>query len=101
MSGTHYMGIPREEIPWYPEIDADLCTGCGSCLEFCANGVFEENGDVVKVVQPYNCVVACDACARACPTDAIRFPDKRELVLKLRALRAERKRSEKGATLGA
>ncbi|GAB4379307.1 MAG: ferredoxin family protein [Calditrichia bacterium] len=86
MAGS-YMGIPREEIPWYPTINEDLCTNCGSCLDFCDNDVFEQGELTMKVVNPYNCVVGCDACARDCPEGAISFPDKKELVQKLRELR--------------
>ncbi len=81
------MGIPREEIPWFPVIEEDLCTACGNCLEFCSNGVFSLDDVVVKVVQPYNCVVGCDICAKDCPTEAIQFPEKKALVPKLRQLR--------------
>ena len=87
MAGRDYMGIPREEIPWYPTIDADLCTSCGSCVDFCSNDVFEQGEISVIVVNPYNCVVGCDACKNDCPSGAIRFPEKNELILKLRELR--------------
>ncbi len=86
MAGN-YMGIPREEIPWFPTIDENLCINCGNCLDFCANGVFAQGENTVQVVQPYNCVVGCDACSRDCPAEAIQFPDKRELIQKLRELR--------------
>ncbi|MDZ7270870.1 MAG: ferredoxin family protein [candidate division KSB1 bacterium] len=82
-----YMNIPREEIPWYPTVDAELCTSCGNCLGFCANGVFAQGEQAVEVVSPYNCVVGCDACAKDCPSGAISFPSKEELVQKLRELR--------------
>lgn len=86
MSQT-YMNIPREEIPWYPTIDQDACTACGNCVDFCANGVFAEKEDRVEVVNPYHCVVGCDACAKDCPSGALHFPSKEELVQKLRELR--------------
>jgi len=82
-----YTGIPREKIPWYPTIDEDLCSDCGSCLNFCSNGVFEQRESTMKVAAPYNCVVGCDSCKRVCPKEAISFPDKEELVRKLRELR--------------
>jgi NAD-dependent dihydropyrimidine dehydrogenase PreA subunit len=88
MAAGKYMNIPREEIPWFPAIDEDLCTNCGSCIEFCANGVFALDDVQTRVVAPYNCVVGCSACASECESQAIRFPEKQELVKALRELRA-------------
>ena len=94
MAGRDYMGIPREEIPWYPTIQEDLCTGCGSCLEFCSNNVFELGDDgMMKVINPYNCVVGCASCEKMCPVEAITFPDQQKLVALLRKLRQERKQN--------
>lgn len=75
-----WRGIPREEIPWYPTIDAEKCIGCKACIEFCNNAVLEFDEAAVKtsVKNPYNCVVECRTCARLCPTDAISFPDEKE-----------------------
>jgi len=89
MSGRSYMRIPREEIPWFPTIDSDLCLNDGICVDFCSNGVFAVDDIQTKVVNPYNCVVGCSACANECPAGAITFPDTRELVEKLRELRAK------------
>lgn len=87
MAGT-YMGIPRERIPWEPEIDEDHCAGCGECLDTCPNGVYELAGDGSKMIvsNPFNCVVMCDKCAGFCPLEAISFPDKgatKELLAEL------------------
>lgn len=70
-----WRGIPRQQVPWFPMLDETLCDGCDKCLEFCSSGVYakRDNG-VVYVVQPMNCVVGCDACARLCPHGAITFP---------------------------
>jgi len=78
MAGRAFLGIPREKIPWQPQIDADKCVGCGDCLEICANGVFVLNEDIgkVEVAEPTNCVVLCDKCAAFCATEAISFPEK-------------------------
>jgi NAD-dependent dihydropyrimidine dehydrogenase PreA subunit len=83
--------VPREKIPWFPTIDPDLCIGDQDCVNFCKNNVlaFEEDTFKVIVVNPYNCVVGCDACSKICPQDAIRFPDKEEFRVTLRRLRAE------------
>ena len=72
-----WRGVPREEIPWYPTIDADKCIGCRDCLTICKNDVLAFDEDALKstVVNPYNCVVECRTCARLCPSDAISFPE--------------------------
>jgi NAD-dependent dihydropyrimidine dehydrogenase PreA subunit len=90
MSGhSHYLGIPREKIPWYPQINPDLCTNCGACLEFCPNEVFAPGESSPVVVNPLNCVVGCSACARECPSEAISFMSQKELVALLQKLRQE------------
>lgn len=89
--GNSYFGIPREKIKWFPIIDYDKCIGCLSCVNFCHNNVYEVQGDPKKpkVVNPYNCVVGCNACAKLCPTEAISFPPKEELTATLKKLRAQ------------
>lgn len=69
-------GIPREQIPWYPTIETEKCTGCKTCLEFCSHGTHgwnEETGKAV-VANPLNCVVGCSGCLSQCPEGAISFP---------------------------
>jgi NAD-dependent dihydropyrimidine dehydrogenase PreA subunit len=85
------INIPREKIPWFPTIDPDLCIGDQDCVNFCRNNVLAFDEDTFKavVVNPYNCVVGCDACAKICPQGAITFQDKEELRATLRRLRAE------------
>jgi NAD-dependent dihydropyrimidine dehydrogenase PreA subunit len=72
-----WRGIPRGEIPWYPTIDPDRCTGCRTCVDFCRNDVleFDEADGKTRVKNPYNCVVECNTCAKLCPEGAITFPD--------------------------
>lgn len=70
-----WLGIPREEIPWYPTIDAGKCTGCRACVDFCRNDVleFDEDAEKTTVTNPFHCVVECNACERLCPEGAISF----------------------------
>ncbi len=85
-----FMGIPRRNIPWFPTIDPDLCSGCGECTDVCPNDVFAPNDTAGKtaVANPYNCVVLCDKCVSFCQSGALSFPDKEEtkdLIARLRA----------------
>lgn len=83
--------IPREKIPWFPKVDAELCSGDQECFKFCKNDVFawdeEKQHPIVK--NPYNCVVGCQACINICPVGAIAFPSQEELRATLRRLRQE------------
>ncbi len=78
----HDERIPREEIPWYPSINQDLCLKDQKCVEFCTHGVYEwdDKNDSPVVKNPYNCVVACSGCEPICPSNAIIFPDMEEFV---------------------
>ncbi len=77
--------VPREQIAWFPTIDAEACNGCGACAEFCRPGVFEltppdADATVVRrpkmqVANPYQCIVLCTRCEPVCPSGAITLPD--------------------------
>lgn len=69
--------IPREEIPWFPTVDADKCTGCQACYEFCSHQTYgwDTEKNISVVANPYNCVVGCHSCESVCPVAAISFPD--------------------------
>lgn len=70
-------GYPREHIPWFPIVSADLCNGCVKCIEVCPKEVFEkdENGKAV-VVEPFLCIVGCCFCKSACKPEAILMPNR-------------------------
>jgi NAD-dependent dihydropyrimidine dehydrogenase PreA subunit len=76
-----WRGYPREQIPWYPTINEDLCNGCGACLKLCRTGVLAPtNEGKVEVVDPFACVVGCSSCANLCKPDAIIFPPRSMLA---------------------
>jgi len=74
-------GIPREEIAWFPILDDSLCDGCGKCVSFCPEKVFEftEDGSKVYIASPFDCQVGCSSCERICPRKAIAFPPREML----------------------
>jgi len=69
-------GIQREEIRWNPEVDEELCIGCGMCVTGCGRMVYRFDYEKKKpvVAAPFNCMVACVTCANTCPQHAISFP---------------------------
>ena len=76
MSGDKktWHGIPREEIPWKPAVDAEACIGCQLCYVTCGRGVYEIRDSVAVPVAAMECVVGCSTCGNVCPTGAISFP---------------------------
>lgn len=72
-----WQGISREQIPWFPTVSAELCNGCGKCLDVCPKDVFRQAEDgKVTVVEPFLCIVGCCFCKSACDPGAILMPDK-------------------------
>lgn len=73
-------GIDRKKIDWYPIIDEVKCIGCGLCATTCGRGVYKYDykNKKSKVVNPLNCMVACQTCANLCPAGAIFFVKENE-----------------------
>jgi len=67
-------GIPRDEIPWLPTVDAEACIGCQLCYVTCGRGVYEMHEGVAVAVDAMECAVGCSTCGNICPTAAIEFP---------------------------
>jgi NAD-dependent dihydropyrimidine dehydrogenase PreA subunit len=88
------VSIPREEIPWFPTINYEKCTGCLTCVKIdkdAGHDVYAVEGNPPRPVvkNPYSCVVGCQTCAKMCPNEAIIFPSTEELRKTLRKLRLE------------
>lgn len=93
MPDDTFMGVPRSKITWHPTIDynrCDLCGGVPQCQKFCPHGVYAMTEDAKKIIikTPTNCVVFCRACSKVCAADALQFPEKRDVLEKIKALRA-------------
>ncbi len=75
-----FHGVDREQIQWNPVIDEEKCIGCGMCTTSCGRGVykFDYENKKSKVVNPNNCMVACQTCANLCPAKAIEFAENDE-----------------------
>jgi NAD-dependent dihydropyrimidine dehydrogenase PreA subunit len=84
-----FKGIPRDEIPWFPKVDHSKCSGCTSCIEFCAQGVFYFAEGRSHVVRPYGCIVGRSSCRSFCPEQAISFPTQAELRESMKNLKTK------------
>ena len=60
-------------VNWYPIINYENCTECGSCFDKCTHGVYEQEGNRTIVVQPVNCIENCRGCQELCPSEAIEY----------------------------
>jgi ferredoxin len=86
LSKAAWHGVPRQDIPWYPTVEADACIGCELCYVTCGREVYdialiEEGGRKAVAARTFNCMVGCSTCAVVCPTQAITFPS-RDVVWK-------------------
>lgn len=53
-------------------VDADACSGCGTCVDECPNEAITLNEEAgLAVVDQEECV-ECGACEEACPNEAIK-----------------------------
>ncbi|RLG84081.1 MAG: ferredoxin [Thermoprotei archaeon] len=57
-----------------PVINKDACTGCGTCVSVCPQGVLELKDGKAEVVNPDNCT-GCRTCEATCPSAAITVQD--------------------------
>ncbi|NVM34998.1 MAG: 4Fe-4S binding protein [Candidatus Lokiarchaeota archaeon] len=60
---------------YYAEVDSDLCTGCGTCVEICPMKAIKLKDDISSIKRK-RCI-GCGNCAAKCPSEAISM-NKRE-----------------------
>ena len=53
-----------------PEINLELCTQCGTCVEQCPTGAVEMRSGGVLIARPADCTY-CARCDAMCPQGAI------------------------------
>ena len=61
------------------EINPELCTGCGTCVEKCHNAIIELNDDD-KAERIEELCIGCGVCAYFCPENAIALVEKKRIV---------------------
>jgi NAD-dependent dihydropyrimidine dehydrogenase PreA subunit len=83
-----FMGVAREKIDWYPTINYDKCNACGDCVKFCAHDVYLVQDGKIKVKNPKNCVIFCQACIKLCPiSDAMKFQNKKDVLNQIKQIK--------------
>ena len=70
----------RKEIEWHPTIDRERCVSCKLCYDFCPKSVYSFMDEMVKVTNPYECVLMCSHCTTLCPECAISFPKDEDFI---------------------
>lgn len=59
---------------WYPVINYELCTECGTCVNKCTHGVYnKEKAPRPVVINPEGCIQGCHGCGNLCPNGAIEY----------------------------
>jgi len=77
--------VPNPADLWatnfYAEVNADLCSACGTCVERCQTGAMKlDDEKAVSVVDLARCL-GCGLCVASCPTEAIELRKKEKEVV--------------------
>ena len=57
---------------WLPVVDAERCTGCAACVNFCPAACLAIPSDSAVLVNPLDCR-GDGRCTRVCPQHALRM----------------------------
>jgi ferredoxin len=79
LRGLNKLPRPAEAVlcNYFGVVDAELCTGCGTCLERCQMGAIALNDEEVAEIDLDRCI-GCGLCVTTCPTEALRLEIKPE-----------------------
>ncbi len=66
---------------WYPVLNYEECTECGSCFNKSTHGVYKLDGNRLVVVYPEGCVHGCHGCGELCPACAIEYVGDTKLTI--------------------
>ncbi len=69
---------------FYAEVDPDLCTGCGTCLDRCQMNAITQTDDISSIERK-RCI-GCGNCVTVCPSEAIILQKKEEQYIPLPAM---------------
>lgn len=61
------------QTEWLPQINPDLCNGCGLCINLCPRDALGWQGPIATLTAPARCTY-CATCETVCPTSAIELP---------------------------
>lgn len=59
---------------WYPVIDYTNCAECGTCIDKCKHGVYDQpKFPTPVVIYTEGCIEGCRGCSNLCPNGAITY----------------------------
>ena len=72
--GGHYT-VNVNTTQYIAQVDEDLCTGCGTCVDVCYSNTMHLNDDNIAALGERDCI-GCGVCAYNCPEKAIALKEK-------------------------
>jgi Pyruvate/2-oxoacid:ferredoxin oxidoreductase delta subunit len=78
-SVENQIGPIVNEASYLASVDAEKCTGCETCADYCHAGAIKLGDDSVSHVDEQRCI-GCGACAYFCPENAITLSPLKRIV---------------------